>query len=337
MSLPASAPGAAGLWLTGTWDTAGVALAVALSAAYGLGVRQVRARGLSWPRSRTAAWAAGVVSLLLATVGGIGRYAHALLWVYALQVLVLLLLTPVLLAYGRPLGLASDALPAAGSLRVVTLMTGRVAGALTSPLVGPVVVPVVLAVVFFSPVLQASLTSVWSAELLHLALLLVGVLVALGLVGDGTERESALALGAAVAIGFAEFLLDAVPGIVLRLRTHLVAPGYWATLPRAWGPAPLVDQQHAGAVLWFVAEFGDLPLMFILIRRWIRADARDAALVDHELDAREISVRSDQGDAAADGTLRPWWETDQSRLSGHRVAREYGGAGESRAERPGPD
>ena len=322
MELPAGPPGVLGLVLPGTWDLAGVAMAVLLTGAYALGVRRVHARGLSWPAGRTGAWAAGVLSLLLATVGGIGRYAPALLWVYALQVLVLLLLTPVLLAYGRPLALAGDALPAAGSLRVLTAMTGRVAGALTSPLVGPVVIPVVLAVVFFTPVLSASLTSAGAADLLQVALLAVGALVAFGLVGDGTERESALALGAAVAIGFAEFLLDAVPGIVLRLRTHLVAPAYWGALHRPWGPGPLTDQQHAGAVLWFVAEFGDLPLMYILIRRWIRADARDAVLVDRELDAR--IAQELPGDAG-----RPWWETDPGRLGGHRVAREYG-------ERDGP-
>ncbi len=90
--------------------------------------------------------------------------------------------------------------------------------------------------------------------------------------GDGTDGESSLALGAAVAVGFVEFLLDAVPGIVLRLRTHLVAPGYWGVLHRPWGPSPLVDQHHAGAVLWFVAESADLPFMVILFRPWWESD-----------------------------------------------------------------
>ena len=204
-----------------------------------------------------------------------------------------------------PSPLAGDALPADRASAVLRLARARPVRALTSPLVGPLVVPVVLGVVFFSPLLHASLMSTGVDDLLQAALLAVGGVIALGLVGDGTEHESALALGAAVAVGLGEFLLDAVPGIVVRLRTHLLATSYWTGLHRGWGPSPLVDQQHAGAVLWFVAEFGDLPLMVILVRRWVRADARESALEDRQLDALEASAPRDD-----EGRLLPWWERE---------------------------
>jgi len=175
-------------------------------------------------------------------------------------------------------------------------------------------------------------------------------LIAIGLVGDGVDRETSLALAIAVAVGLAEFLLDAVPGMVVRLRTHLLAPEYWGTLHRPWGPSPLTDQQHAGAVLWFVAEVADLPFLVILVLRWVRADAREAIHIDYQLDNPGLvaSPQPAPSPAAAGsgelgpGLLRPWWETDPARLGGHRLAREYGarsdqhGADQHGADRPRP-
>src|SRR5664280_1354314 len=309
-----------------TWDSAAVVLAVILSAAYVLAVRRVRARGLAWPVGRNVAFAAGVGSLLLVTLGGIGRYAHVLLWVYTIQVVVLLLVTPALLAFGR------------------------LVRAITSPLVGPIVVPVVLAAVYFTPVLRVSLQHPWAFGALHVGLILLGLLIAIGLVGDGVDRETSLALAIAVAVGLAEFLLDAVPGMVVRLRTHLLAPEYWGTLHRPWGPSPLTDQQHAGAVLWFVAEVADLPFLVILVLRWVRADAREAIHIDYQLDNPGLAASPQPAPspaAAGSGELgpglqRPWWETDPARLGGHRLAREYGarsdqhGADQHGADRPRP-
>ncbi|GAC1445337.1 MAG: hypothetical protein NVSMB55_25880 [Mycobacteriales bacterium] len=316
--------------LGGTLDVPALILAAGLAAGYTALVRRVRVRGLTWPARRSAAWALGLISLLAATLGGVGRHASDLLWVFTVQVLVLLLLTPILLAYGRPLALAADGLDDRRARHLLLLATGRGVRLTTSPLLGPLLVPVALAAVFFSPVLSAALTTAWAAQLLRLGLLGLGLLIAVGLVGDGTEQESSLQLGAAVAVGFAEFLLDAVPGIVIRLRSTLLAPTGWAGLHRHAGLSPLADQQRAGALLWFVAEVADLPFLIIILRRWIRADERDAARVDRELDLVQGNAvatgqprlgPADPADSAG-AVGRPWWETDPSRLGGHRLAAE---------------
>lgn len=322
--------GGAGWWLDPTLDLPALLFAAVLGGAYVLAMRQVRARGLEWPAQRTASWALGVVSLLAVTAGGIGRSAHVLLWVFTTQTLVLLLLTPVLLAYGRPLALAADAMGERRSGQLLLLLTGRVVRITTSPLVGPLLPPLVLGAVFFTPVLPLALNHAWAGQLLRLVLLGVGMLLAVGLVGDGTERDTSLQLGAAVAIGFAEFLLDAVPGIVVRLQSTLLAPSSWPGLHRRGGLSPLSDQHRAGSVLWFIAEMADLPFLVILVRRWIRADERDAVLVDRELDVA-AGPASPAGEPAG-GLGRPWWETDPSRLAGHRLAAELG-----RREPPGSE
>jgi putative membrane protein len=315
-----------------TWDGPTVALAVALASGYGWGIARVRSRGLRWPVRRAAAWLAGIASLLLITLGGLGAHAHMLLWVYTVQVLVLLLGTPVLLAYGRPLALAADALPERVAARVLNARAGLTLRLASNPAVGPLVVPVVLAVIFFSPVLTVTLEHSWAYYLLQFALVGIGLVIAIGLVGDGAERDSSFALAATVAIAFIELLFDAIPGIVLRLRTHLVATGYWTRVHHSGRLSALTDQQHAGAALWFMAEFADLPFLLIVIRRWIRVDQLDAVRIDRELDASATggaiapgaaagAAGGGQGENVPEFTT-PWWETDPTRLRGHPIQRE---------------
>ena len=55
---------------------------------------------------------------------------------------------------------------------------------------------------------------------LHLVLVLVGALMVLPLVGLDDDVSS-LAVGLSLAIGSFELVIDALPGIVLRLHTHL--------------------------------------------------------------------------------------------------------------------
>lgn len=295
-----------------TLDAGAVGLAAALVVAYSVGIARVRGRGLVWPIRRSVAWFAGVASLLIVTLGTLGARAHTSLWVYTVQVLVLLLGTPVLLAYGRPLALAVDALPPTASTRLLRLRSGWIARAAANPAVGPLVVPVVLGVIFFSPVLSITLEHEWAYDLLQIVLVGIGLLIAIGLVGDGAERDTSLALAATVAIAFIELLSDAIPGIVLRLRTHLVATAYWTRANHSGVLRALTDQQHAGAALWFIAEFADLPFLVIVIRRWIRVDQLDAVRIDRELDA-------------VPGLTTPWWETDPTQLRGHPIQRSAPG------------
>lgn len=311
--------GHSGRVMSWTWNGPTVALSIVLAALYGWGVGRVRSRGLRWPARRTVAWLAGIVSLLVITVGGLGAHAHTLLWVYTVQVLTLLLATPVLLAYGRPLALAADALPPGAAARVLHARSGTLLRLASNPAIGPLVVPIVLSVIFFSPVLTVTLEHSWAYYLLQFVLVGIGLVIAIGLVGDGAERDSSLALAATVAIAFIELLFDAVPGIVLRLRTHLVATAYWTRVHQGHRLSALTDQQHAGAALWFIAEFADLPFLLIVIRRWIRVDQLDAVRIDRELDA--VSVDPEHDTVRESEFTTPWWETDPTRLRGHPIQR----------------
>jgi len=159
-------------------------------------------------------------------------------------------------------------------------------------------VPVVAAAAFFGPVAGWAAASQVGTVAIQLALLVIGLLIALPLVRPD-RGVSSLAIGVALVVGVFELLLDAVPGIVLRLSTHQVTG--WFT--GAHRPFALADQQRAGAVLWTVAELLDLPFLVLLFVRWLRADETEAAAEDVVLAEQLARTPADQPD-------RPWFLDD---------------------------
>jgi cytochrome c oxidase assembly factor CtaG len=139
--------------------------------------------------------------------------------------------------------------------------------------------------IWFTGWYAASLEHTWALALAHLALVLVGFAFFWPLLTPDADRR--LPWAAAAAVVFVESVLDAVPGIVLWLRSSLLAPEYWLAVHRPWGRPPLADQQLGGLVYWGIGEMVGLPILLVTVVAWMRADARDAARIDAELDAQE--------------------------------------------------
>jgi cytochrome c oxidase assembly factor CtaG len=164
-------------------------------------------------------------------------------------------------------------------------------------------------VLFFGPLPGWAVGVPAVGWLLQVAVLLVGAVMALPLAGVD-EGASSLAVGLALAIGSFELVLDALPGIVLRLRRTL-STSFWAhAAPLPGALAPLRDQQRAGAILWGVAELLDLPFIVVLFLRWVRADARDAAAIDAVLEAERVARGPRPETPDAEVADAPWWLSD---------------------------
>jgi putative membrane protein len=144
--------------------------------------------------------------------------------------------------------------------------------------------------------------------ILQLVLVGIGALIVLPLV-DLDAAPSSLAVGLSLAIGSFELVLDAIPGIALRLRTTLATSWFDARDIHPWSLRPLHDQQVSGAIVWVVAELIDLPFLLLVYRRWLRADARDAAEADAVLDA-ERAARAALTDGEEPTQDAPWWLSD---------------------------
>lgn len=129
------------------------------------------------------------------------------------------------------------------------------------------------------------------------------------------ETASSLAVGLSLAIGSFELVLDALPGVILRLHQGLVTSWFDHRDRHSWTPDALHDQRVAGAILWCIAELIDLPFLVLVYRRWVRADARDAARVDAVLEAERAArqgLRPEDDETPPPLAERdaPWWVSD---------------------------
>lgn len=296
----------AGAWTLDPWTTAVLGL---LLGGVLLGGR--RAPGWSW--GRIAPLGAGVLLAVIAVDAWPGVYARSLFSVLVSQQLTLLLLAPVLIAFGRP----AEPLRALGLRLPAPVATAH--RRFGHPLLGPIIVPLVAALLYFSPLLDVAVRSRLGADLLHLGLLLVGAVVAAPLARDDLGASS-LGVGLVLFVGLIELLVDAIPGIALRLASGTLGPVLSLAGRRDWGPTAHHDQQLGGAILWGVAEMVDLPYLLIVLGQWIRADAREAILVDEELDRealerrvrRPVTVQEAIGETTEPDRAPPWWEQDPS-------------------------
>jgi putative copper resistance protein D len=299
-----------------------MALVVALAAAaYFAAIRRVKRNGGRWPLGRSLTFfAAGLGVLSWASMGWPEVYGPALFSVYAAQTTVLLMVSPFLIALGRPLELARVALGPVGRARLDRVLGSRAARLFTVPVVSPLVLGLVPFLLFFTRLYPASLDQVGLLWPLQVVWVLLGLAVLIPL-WESDEISAQMIYPIALLFAFIELLVDAVPGIVIRLNTHVLAAGYFAALGRAWGPSLLSDQQLGGDLLWCIAEAVDVPFLALLVIAWIRSDRREAARVDRALDLDERRPAASAATRVADraGFTRPWWETDAS-VFGNRAS-----------------
>ena len=292
-------PSFAALVTAWTWQPVAIAVAALLAAWY---VHAVRSRPTRWPRRSMALFAVGLAALIWTACGFAGAYLDSLFWVWTAQQLALLLVVPYLLLAGGTLRL--------GGPRVRRFLDSRFVRVLGNPLIGPALVPLLSAVLFFGPLPGWAIRTPALGWIEQLVLVAIGSLIVLPLVDSGMRRSS-LAVGLSLAIGSIELVLDAVPGIALRLHRSLTTSYFDHRAIWDWTPNGLHDQQTAGSVLWCVAELLDLPFLVLVFRQWLRADAQDAADIDAVLEAERIARGGPEPAEGEDGpTDAPWWLSD---------------------------
>jgi putative membrane protein len=315
-----SSPGSAG---AGAWTfepITTVALVLFAGAVFAGARRSRRVSGSSWTGWRAASFSAGIAIGLLAVDGWPGVYARTLFSVFISQQLVLLLISPLLIACGRPLGPLRVLFPSVSLPHPLA----RVLGVLTHAVVGPALVPVAMSVVAFTSLPADMAHHILLAGVVHVFFIALGLAIAAPFARD-VAHGSSLAFGLALSVGILELLIDAVPGIVLRLNSHVLASVTDLAARRTWGPSRLLDQQAGGDIWWCVAEALDLPFLIVVVVQWIRADTQEARRIDAELDRaaheaalrRPVTVAEATAPAGESGPAdvtpardRPWWEKD---------------------------
>ena len=242
--------------------------------AYLRGVRRVQARGGTWSRSRSLAFAAGAICVLVALASGIDAYANVLFSVHVVQHLLLTFVAPPLLALSAPVTLALRAIPRSDGRRLVRILHSRPVTLLTHPVVAWVAFVSVPFAIHFSSYYDLALHNTWVHASEHLLLFSTGLLFWWPIVGiDPAPRtldHPARVLSLVMAMPAQSFL-----ALAIYSAPRTLYPGYLAQLSRA-GSSALADQGMAAALMWVVG--GALLLFAVLVSvvRWKRDEEHRA-------------------------------------------------------------
>lgn len=220
----------------------------------------------------------GLGSFLVVTSSVLGVYSGELRWAFTTRIALLLLAVPPAIAAGRPLALLRASLLPAGQDRFDRIMRSRPVRIFGNAMFGALF-SAALFTLFLTPVAGIARTTPAIDAALTVIVPLLGLLTVLPIAEDTASRSS-LFITAEFLLAFVELLIDAIPGIVLRLSPVVLDHAARVSSALAWWPTPLRDQQLAGDLLWCIAEGADLPIIVLLLIRWARSDRRESKTFD---------------------------------------------------------
>lgn len=266
-------------------------LAVWVAGVYLVGVAVLHRRGDRWPVGRTVSFVVlGMGSFVFATASGLARYDTTLLSVHMVQHMVLSMVVPLSLALGAPITLALRTLPAAPRRWLLVVLHSRVARVLSfAPLAFLLYITSPWAL-YYTSWYDASLSSAFVHEMMHVHLVAVGALFFWPLMGidplPGRVGYPFRVLLTVMTLPFHAFL-----GVTIMGQTTLIGESHYAALREgpmgAWLPPMLEDQHVAGGILWATGDLIGLVFFGVLFVQWVRSSHKEAVREDRRLDMLE--------------------------------------------------
>ena len=242
------------------------------SVAYLVGVARVSRRGEEWPVRRTVGFfAMGLAPYAAIELGFLGVYSAELRWAFSTRVALLIFAVPAGIAAGRPLDLVARA---GGEKLVSGILASRLARITGNAMVATVVVAAVFCL-FLTPVAGILRVNLAVEASLGVVVPLVGLAMVLPMMAFGTLHTGTF-IAIEFLLAFVELLIDSVPGLLLRLNDTVLDQIPDAARALSWWPSTLHDQHLAGDMIWFIAEFADVPILILLLIRWMRSDRVEA-------------------------------------------------------------
>jgi cytochrome c oxidase assembly factor CtaG len=258
---------------------------------YVVGVAVLRRRGDGWPVGRSISFLAiGMGTFFFATQSGLATYDTTLLSAHMVQHMLLSMVVPLSLALGAPVTLALRTLPARPRAWLLALLHSRVAKVLSfAPLAFGLYVLSPWAL-YFSGWYDASLSSAYVHELMHVHLVTVGALFFWPLLGvdpvPGRVGYPFRLLMVFLTLPFHAFL-----GVTIMDQETLIGGSHYRALregPMAsWLPSAMDDQHLAGGILWAAGDLVGLVFFGVLFAQWVRSSMKEAAREDRRLDLLE--------------------------------------------------
>ncbi|HEY1706171.1 MAG TPA: cytochrome c oxidase assembly protein [Trebonia sp.] len=257
---------------------------ILLAALYLGGTRPVARRhpARPWPRSRALSFAAGLAAVAVATQGPDAVYDDVLLTAHMVQHLLLIMVAPPLLIYGRPVTLLLHATRGPWHRRVRRVVRSRAVTALTWP---PLTVALYSAVVLGTHLTPLLFARGWLHDSEHLAYLAAGYLLFLPVVGSEPGHWRLTILGRYLLL-LAAMPTDIITGAVLMLSGPL--RGYPAPDVTAAGLIMVAGGEAIMAVL-------AMGLAVQLVRKPVPARPPDAQLTAYNTMLASLEPAADDG------------------------------------------
>ncbi|WP_245556205.1 cytochrome c oxidase assembly protein [Actinopolyspora mortivallis] len=256
------------------WDL----LIALIGACYAVGVvRRNRRRPESpWPAHRSWLFASGLLSWVVAMNSFVGVYSHALFTMHMVQHLMLIMVVPALLVYGKPLQLYGELDP---SGRRERLLRGRTVGLLTHPAWTMVLYSVVLVATHLTPFMQVMLLNPWLHHAESALYLVTGYLTFLPLLGTEPTRWQHFPYPLRVFSAMMGMGPDTGIGVILMMADKPLFPAYFDM--RDWWLddgtlTVLADQRLGGGIMWFFGDAIMALFALILVKQWMRSKGPEA-------------------------------------------------------------
>jgi putative copper resistance protein D len=277
-------------WFT-VWRIDWLWLGVALVAVtlYLVGVRRLRARGDSWPATRTISWLLGWAIFVWATSGAPGVYGRIQFSLHMVMHMTVAMAVPILLVLAAPVTIALRTLKPRRDNTLgprellLDLVHSRYLAVVGNPVVAAVIFFGSLIVFYFTPLFELALRTHTGHVLMTTHFLLAGYLFAWVLVGvdPGPRRWPPVLL---LVILFGTISFHAFFGVALTSGTTLLAPTFFQGLHLPWVVDLLADQRAGGAVAWGIGEAPTLVLALLVTLAWLRSDSAESTRLDRQAD-----------------------------------------------------
>jgi cytochrome c oxidase assembly factor CtaG len=291
-----------------TWQFAPLASGplVALTGLYLAGTRAVARRHpvRPWPRGRTLSFLVALCAIAVATQGSDAVYDDVLLRAHMVQHLLLIMVAPPLLVFGRPVTLLLHATRNQWHTRVKRAVRSRAATALTQPLLGVSLYSAVVVATHLTPLILAR-GALHEAE--HVAYLVVGYLFFLPVIGSEPTRWRLS--------HFARYLLllAAMPADMVTGAAYLLA--------RPFGGYTATDVHLSGLIMLAGSDAITVALAALLAIGLVRAPDRSAVpgRARTGLEAYNAYLASLESPLPPEGGLSSWVVTSAARRPGAKI------------------
>ena len=303
-----------------TWRFAMVADVLVVLAAFGYLHRAYRVlprQGGRWPAGRTVAFFGALAVLVLTLNSGIDAYSDVLFWMHMIEHLTLIVLVPVLLILGRPIGLLAYSTGEhtdRTAMLTKQVLDSRLVSWVTFPAFGLAAYAVVLVGTHLTGFMQLMLTHMWLHQVEIVLYLGSGYLFFLPVLDDEPLRRT-LSYPLRVFLLFLGMVVDTVTGVVLMMSATEPFPAY-AAIGRTWGPSLLGDIHTGGGIMWVIGDGLMFLVVVLVVQRWMAdterqndtgkwlESARRSAMSGYGLDADDETKDLDADDAALDAYNR---------------------------------